>query len=165
PPSHRHEERNEVAPGPINRARGISPLAHVRRNRRQPVPSDVSPASSLSSLYQPPEGSRFIPVCARRRASVVPDGGGEALGARREESIGIVRIRLRDGDEFLGNSREGFGPADVGGGHRWEPPRFREQPFMFYKDAQEKSRNYVSDEHSSSRFQPVSTIDAFEASQ
>ncbi|CAL9039217.1 unnamed protein product [Musa banksii] len=40
------------------------------------------------------------------------------------------------------------------------------QPFMFYKDAQEeKSRNYVSDEHSSSRFQPVSAIDAFEANQ
>ncbi|CAL9148577.1 unnamed protein product [Musa hybrid cultivar] len=40
------------------------------------------------------------------------------------------------------------------------------QPFMFYKDAQEeKPRNYVYDEHSSSRFQPVSAIDAFEANQ
>lgn len=40
---------------------------------------------------------------------MVPDGGGVALGARREESIGIVRIRLRDADGFLGNSRISIG--------------------------------------------------------
>ncbi|URE41492.1 hypothetical protein MUK42_35502 [Musa troglodytarum] len=81
--------------------------------------------------------------------------------------------------DFLG-IHEGFGPAGVGGGHRREPPRFsfirnfNSAVAFLEQDVFHAAIHVVqgclrgetvSDEHSSSRFQPVSAIDAFEANQ
>ncbi|URE26928.1 hypothetical protein MUK42_35560 [Musa troglodytarum] len=119
PPIHRPAGRNRGA-------REATPASAVRHpTSREPRP--------LAPCINYRKGADFL-QCVQGgglllRASGVPDGGGEAVGARREESIDIVRIGPRDGEGFLGNSREGFGPADVEGGHRREPPGFRHRRF------------------------------------
>ncbi|URE26932.1 hypothetical protein MUK42_35560 [Musa troglodytarum] len=121
PPIHRPAGRNRGA-------REATPASAVRHpTSREPRP--------LAPCINYRKGADFL-QCVQGgglllRASGVPDGGGEAVGARREESIDIVRIGPRDGEGFLGNSREGFGPADVEGGHRREPPGFRHSAVAF----------------------------------